>query len=242
MRDAGEAIMNIFAINEALKAPRIGSLAIISGAMLSVVGVVGPALSADLPDDYPPYRPPYYRNSYSGGDYGNSYNSGCYRCGCCGLRITPAAQRFVEEREPVVVERPVVERFPVAERHWVQRDYLKRLSFYYETRYPHPSPYPYPSRYRYPPYYPSRSADADRAYDAASLAEPRRFGYGGAEYPPAAAAYEYAAEPRTPYRHVTSRPYDYRPEYEYRPSYEYETSPRPPVAVPSGYYGRGYSE
>jgi len=54
--------MNTFAINAALKAPRIGSLAIISGAMLGAVGAVGPTLSADLPDDYPPYRPGYYRN------------------------------------------------------------------------------------------------------------------------------------------------------------------------------------
>jgi hypothetical protein len=219
--------MDLFPTNKAFKAPRIGSLAIISGLLACTVGAVGPAFTADLSYDDAPYRLAYYPNSYSRGD-GNSFRIGCYRCSCCGLRITPAAQRFpVEKREPVVVERPVVERFAVAERHWVERDYIKRLNFYYETRYPYPSPYPpYPGRYRYSRYYPGWSADPDRAYAAAPPAEPHRLGYAGAEYPPAAAYYEYAAEPRTPHRYVSSlpyvssRPYEYRPEYEYRPTDE----------------------
>jgi hypothetical protein len=206
--------MNMFPTNEAFKAPLIGSLAVMSGILLCAVGAVGPAFTADLSYDNAPYRLVYDPNSYSRGDYGNSFRVGCYQCSCCGLRNTrtPAAQRFpIEEREPVVVESPVVERFAVVERHWVERDYIKRQNFYYETRYPYPSPYP--GRYRYSRY-----------------------------YPPAAVAYEYAAEPRTPHRYVFFRPYEYRPEYEYRPSDEYEASPPPPTLVPSGYYGRSYSE
>src|SRR5713226_1603101 len=107
MRGTGEAIMNMFATNEAHKPSRIGSLAIISGTML---GAVSPALSADLPYDYPPpYRPTYYRDSYT--NYNSGY-SGCYTysCGCCGQRVV-ASPPVVEERPPVaVVERPVAER------------------------------------------------------------------------------------------------------------------------------------
>src|SRR5262245_60180112 len=100
--------MNMSATNEARKPSRIGSLAIISGAML---GTVVPALSADLPYDYPPYRPTYYQESYPG-------YTGCYSYRCAAVE---------EERPPVeVVERPIVERFPIAERRWVQRDYIER--------------------------------------------------------------------------------------------------------------------
>src|SRR5262249_21279063 len=124
MRDTGEAIMNMFAINEALRPPRIGSLAMISGTLLCAAGAVGPALSADLPYEDMPYRSGY-RSDYS---YDTGFNTGCYRCSCCGRRIVRVAEPpEVEERPPLeVVERPIVERFPVAERHWVQRDYIER--------------------------------------------------------------------------------------------------------------------
>jgi len=214
--------MNTFAIEEAHKPSRIGSIAIISGTLLGAIAT-GPAFSADLPYDSTPYRPGYYRNSY---------NNGCYRCNCCGRQIAPAAERdYVEERPPV----PVVERFPVAERHWVQRDYFER------RYYPRPR-YTYPGRYRYSHYYPAPGADP-YPYDQGPPSEPRRFSYGGGPYPPAPAAYE--AGPRLPYRYAaSSRPYEYRPayEYEYGPSYEYEASPRPPAMVPSGYYNPGYAE
>jgi hypothetical protein len=96
MRDTGEAIMNTFAINEARKPPRIGSLAMISGTLLCAAGSFSPAIGADLPEGYPPS---YYRPAYSG----------CYVC-CCSRPV----------------ERPVVEQVPVTERHWVQRDYTER--------------------------------------------------------------------------------------------------------------------
>jgi hypothetical protein len=228
MRDTGEAIMNKFATNEARKPSRIGSLAVISGAMLGAVGAVGPALSADLPDDYPPYRPTYYRN------YDSNYNSGYSDCYSCG-------QRF----ERVVVERPVVERVPVAERHWVQRDYIER-------QYPSYTAYSsYPGHYRYSHYCPGPCTESYPAYEPSPYGEPRRrLSYVGAHYP---SAYEYEREPRAPYRYAawSHHPYDYyRPSYEpgydpayqYKPAYEYEPSPRPPAAVPGGYYGPGYSE
>jgi hypothetical protein len=242
MRDAGEAIMNKFAINEARKPSRIGSLAVISGAMLGAVGVVGPALSADLPDDYPPpsYRPTYYQNYY------NSGYSGCYSC---GQRFEPVAA------PPPVVERPIVERFPMAERHWVQRDYVERQypSYAATTRYAYSS---YPDHYRYSHSCPGPCTESYPAYEPAQPAPyrepPRRLSYVGAHYPPAPAAYEYESEPRAPYPYAASshRSYDYhRPSYEpgynpayrFKPAYEHEPSPRPPGAVP-GYYGPGYSE
>jgi hypothetical protein len=247
MRDAGEAIMNMFMTNEARKPSRIGSLAIISGAMLGAVGAVGPALSADLPDDYPPYRPTYYRNYYSN-DYGG-YSS-CYNC---GQRFEQAAARppVMEERPPVTIERPVVERIPMAERHWVQRDYIERQypSYAATERYDYSS---YPGYYRYSHDCSAPCAEPYRAYEPAPYREPRRqFSYVGAHYPPAAAAYEFENEPRAPYRYAASShpPYDYyrpsyepgyRPAYEYKPAYEHEPSPRPPAAVPRGYYGPGY--
>jgi hypothetical protein len=237
MRDSGEAIMNKFATNEGRKPPRIGSLAIISGAVLGAVGAVGPALSADLPDDYPPYRPTYYRDYYYN-------NSGCYGCG----------QQFEQfaARPPAMEERPpVVERFPVAERHWVQRDYIERQYPPYATP-TRPAYSSYPGYYRYSHYCPGPCTEPYRAYEPAPYREPRRqLSYVGAPYPPAPAAYEYDNEQRAPYRYAASphRPYDYyrpsyepdyEPAYEYKPAYEHEPSPRPPAAVPGGYYGPGY--
>lgn len=211
--------MNMYATNEARKPSRIGSLAIISGAML---GVASPAFSADLPYEYPPYRPTYYRDSYSG----------CYSCG----------PRFVAERPPVeeeIVERPVVERFPVAERHWVQRDYIERR---YRPRYAYAA---YPGRYRHAYNCPVPCAESYPSYESGPREEPRRhLSYAGAHFPPPA-TYEYESEPRVPERYAASsyRPYDYyRPAYEYnrKPAYEYEPSPRPPGPVPNGYYGPNY--
>jgi hypothetical protein len=208
--------MRMFAINEARKPPRIGSIVIImSGTLLGAVAAAGPALSADLPydayrprySDYPPRYDDYYRPSY--------YDRGCYRCSCCGTRrYAPVAERPVIERVPVpvverpvvervpvpVVERPVVERVPVAERHWVQRDYIERR-YSAGTRYG----YGYPSSYRYSYYYPNPTDDP---YSAP-------------------ASYDY-----------DTRPSRYTPAYEYEPSpraYDYETA-RPPAPVPSNYY------
>ncbi len=76
--------MKTFAINEARKPPRIGSLAIISGALLGVAGIAGPAFGADLPE--------------------YSYDTGCYPC---------VPRPVVEERVPVErhwVQRDYVER------------------------------------------------------------------------------------------------------------------------------------
>jgi hypothetical protein len=240
--------MNTLAINEALKPPRMSSLAIISGTLLCAASVVGPALSADLPYDDTPYRPGYYRNDYNNSN-DTGYNSGCYRCSCCGRRLVRVAEPPPsEERAPVpYAERPPEGPFLVAERAWVRGYKIIEQRYYepyYKTLYSYP-PYPaYPRRDRYSNYYPGRGAGP---YDAAPPGEPRRerrLGFGGVEYPPAPAAYEYQPEPRAPYRYVTSsRAYDYRPAYEYgyRPSHEYE-APRPPSPVPSGYYGPGYSE
>jgi hypothetical protein len=313
--------MKTYAINEARKPPRIGSLAMISGTLLCVAGAAVPALGADLPDDrdYRP-APAYYRNSYT------SYNNGCYGCTCCAVPFAPAADRYrVEERVPY----PVVERIPVSERHWVQRDYIERSwPSYAAARYAYqeyPGAYQsYPGRYRYS-YYPGSGAESYTAYESGAGREPypayergpgresyryyesgpgrepypayergpgresyryyesgpgrepypayergpgresyryyesgpgrepgfrrglrRRFGFGA--YPPVVAAHEYENESRTPYQFVAAaaRPYEYyRPAYEYeyyKPVYEYEGSPRPPAAVPGGYYSHGYSE
>lgn len=221
--------MSTFAIDEARKPSRIGSIAMISGTLLSAIAT-GSAFSADLPYDYTPYRQ---------GSYRDSYYPGCIRCSCCGYRVAPVAERdVVEERLPV----PWVERVPVAERHWVQRDYIERR---YPPYYPWPR-YPYPGRHHHSYYYPGPVADP-YTYDQRPPGEPRRFSYGGGPYPPGPAAYD--VEPWPPYRYAaSSRPYEYRPayqpayEYDYRPSYQYETSPRPPAMVPSGYYSSGYPE
>jgi hypothetical protein len=243
MRDTGEAIMNKFATNEARKPSRIGSLAIISGAMLSAAGAVGPAISADLPEDYPPYPPTHYRH----------YNN-CYSCERRFER--PAMEERMLERPVVeerVVQRPVVEERvverPVVEERVVQRPFVEERVVqrpYIERQYP-----PYAATTRYDYRCPARCAESYPAYEPAPYREPRqRLSYVGAHYPPAPAAYEYESEPRAPYRYAASsyRPYDYyRPSYEpeynpaypYKPAYEYEPSPRPPAAVP-GYYRRGY--
>jgi hypothetical protein len=221
--------MSTFAIDEARKLSRTGSIAIIAGTLL---GATGSAFSADLPYGSPPYQPGYYRNS----DY-----LGCYRCSCCGRRVAPAAELdVVEERPPIFV----VER--VAERHWVQRDYIER-------RYPYPWPrYPYPSRYRYSHYYPGPGADP-YAYDpqrsgyaggpyppgpAGYDVEPRRSGYAGGPYPPGPAAYD--VEPRRSSYAGGSYPlgpaaYDVEPRRSsyaggpYPPSpVAYDVEPRPP--------------
>ncbi len=232
--------MNAFAINGARKPPRSGSLTVISGVLLSAAGTVGPALSADLPYDTPPYRPSYYRD-YS---YSSGYENGCYRCSCCGRRLVRVAEPppVVEER---IVERPVVEQVPVAERHWVQRDYIeRRYPYYAPPRYEY---YPYAKRYRYSYYYPGPTAEAYPPYERAPLGEPRRR-LTHFDYPPVPAAYDHESEPHIPYRYVasSSHPHDYyRPSYEYdyyKPTYEYEPSPRPPAGVPDVYYGHGYSE
>jgi hypothetical protein len=228
MRGTGEAIMNMFMINEARKPPRIGSLAITSGILLCVTATAGPALSADYPE-YERYRPryEYYYPRYHDRDY----DRGCYRCSCCGgRRYAPVVERPIVDRIPVPIEeRPVVERVPVAERHWVQRDYIER-------RYPAGAGvrYSYPERYRYSYYYPAPREDDP--YDR-SAGEP----------PTAPVTYEYDA-PRPRYVEVP-RSYEFRPAYEYEPTppprnaYEYETAPRPPATVPSGYYyNPGYAE
>jgi hypothetical protein len=202
--------MNTFAINEARKPPRIGSLAMLSGALVGAVSMAGPAFSADLPSE-DSYRQSYYYQN-------NSYDNGCYPC-------TP---------RPTVEERPVVERFPLAERHWVQRDFIERRYGAYSSG----AEAAYPS-YRYSYYYPGPGGEAydtcrtDRcgqsyqAYEAA----PRRYGfqyspgYGGGYAPP----YRYASQAYRPF-------YD----RDRQPSYEYERSPRPPRSVPGSYYGPNY--
>jgi hypothetical protein len=211
--------MKTFAIDKERRPSRTGSIAIISGTLLSALAT-GSAFSADLPYDNPPYPPGYYRNSYS---------PGCYRCSCCGVAPVVEQDVVVEERPPI----PVWERIPVAERRWRQREYIERR-YYSGPR------YGYPGRYRYSTYNAGPGVDPYSYYQGPP-GEPRRFSYGGGPYPPAPAAYE--AEPRPSYRYIASpRPYEYRPayEYDYRPSYE--TEPRPPAIVPSGYYNPGYSE
>jgi hypothetical protein len=231
MRDTGEAIMNIFATNEVRKPSRIGSLVVISGAMLGAVGAVAPALSADLPIDYPPYQPTYY----------NNYNN-CYTCGKPVVAPLPQIEAAV-----TVVERPIVERGPV-ERRWMQRDYIERQY----SPYPTTTPYVYPEQYRYSHYCGAACMEQYPAYEQAPYREPwRRLGYVGGYSPPAPAAYEFEREPRAPYRYAASarRPYgyyrpsyesEYSPAYDYKPVYEHEPSPRPPGGVLGGYYGPGY--
>jgi hypothetical protein len=225
--DTGEAVMKMFAINDARKPPRIGSIAIMSGTLLCAAAVSSPAFSADLPYDYGrPHYTEYYRPHYD------------RDCCCCARRYAPVAERPVVERVPVPVEeRPVIEHVPVAERHWVQRDYIER-------RYPAPGPhYGYPKSYRYSYYYPRPSVE-EPYYREESHSEPPPPRYSG-EYPPAPAAYEYDLPP--PRYAEPPRPRELRPAYEFepspQPSYERELSPRPPAPVPSGYYYHpGYAE
>jgi hypothetical protein len=230
--------MKTFAINEALKPPRIGSIAIMSGTLLCAVAPSSPASSADLPYDYGrPHYSEYYRPNYD------------RDCCCCIRRHAPVAERPIVERFPPLIEesREVIERIPVAERHWVQRDYIER-------RYPLPGPrYSYPKPYHYSYYYPKPSAEEPYYYreEARSELPPPRY---SGEFPPAPAAYEfdaphvrYAAAPRL---HELRPAYEYEPSsqaYEYGPplrsAYDHELSPRPPAPVPSGYYYHpGYTE
>jgi hypothetical protein len=242
--------MKMFAINEARKPPRIGSIAIMSGTLLCAVATSGPVFSADLPYDYG--RPRY--TEYSQPSYDRpSYDRDC--C-CCVRRYAPVADRpMVERVPPPIIERAeeesrqgqMIERVPVAERHWVQRDYIER-------RYPAPGPRDSsPKAYRYSYYYP-KSSEEERYYRDESRSEPRPPRYSG-EYLPAPAAYEYDAPPpryAAPPRIRELRPaYEYepspRPAYEYGPprrsAYERELAPRPPAPVPSGYYHHpGYAE
>jgi hypothetical protein len=209
--------MNKFATNEARKLSRIGSLAIISGAVL---GAVGPALSADLPEDYPPYRPTYYRNY-------------CYSC----------ERRF---ERPVVEER-VLER-PVVEERVVQRPYIERQYPPYAatTRYAYssyPGPYRCPARCAesYPTYEPApyREPRQRLSYVGAHY-PPAPEMYEEYESEPRA-PYRYAASSYRPYDYYRpSYEPEYNPAYRYKPAYEYEPSPRPPAVVPEGYYRRGY--
>jgi hypothetical protein len=217
--------MKMFAINEARKPPRIGSIAIMSGTLLCAAVTSSPALSADLPYDYGrPHYTEYYRPHYEDRD--------CYRCNCCSARrYAPVAERPIVERVvPIEEQRPVIEHVPVAERHWVQRDYIER-------RYPPPAPrYSYPKSYRYSYYYPAPPAEEYR-----EELPPRCCG----EYAPAPAAYEYDA-PHVRYAEPPQL-HELRPAYEYEPSpraaYEYEVGPRPPAPVPSGFYFHpGYHE
>jgi hypothetical protein len=234
----------MFAINEAYKPSRIGSLAMFSGVLLGSAGVAGPALSADLPYDNTAYRPGYYRN----------YNSGCYRC---GRQAAPVAERPpVEERVAV----PVVEQVAVAERHWVQRDYIERQYPYYATvRYAY-SAYPahtayssystgpahsayssysagpaysgyssyqaYPGQYRYSYYYPAPGADAGP--DAGP----------GADSGPSAEPYPaYGPPPGRPRRQGNYGTFQYPPAVA---AYEHEAEPRAPEPrVPYRYEASG---
>jgi hypothetical protein len=317
--------MKTYAIDEARKPPRIGSLAMISGTLLCAAGVAVPALGADLPEDYRPAPGAYYRSNY----YPVYTNNGCYRCTCCGAPA-PVAERYrVEERVPYpiverqFVERPIVERGPVSERHWVQRDYVERSwpssatsarRAYEEYPAAYQSYQTYPGPYRYTYHYPGPGAESYRSYEAEREFRPEReygpgrefgperdfrserefgpgrefrserefgpgrefrperefgpgrefrsereFGprrelgprrggrFGFSSYSPAFAAYEHESESRMPYLFVASpaHPPEYYPpayEYEYKPAYGYEASPRPPAAVPTGYYSRGYAE
>ena len=224
--------MNRCTTNEARKPPRIGSLAMISGALLGTIGAVGPALSADLPYSDTPYRSGYYRNWYHCDYYCQQGGPGDARVGAPGYEPLP----------------PMAERLP-PERHWAPRDYA-------EPRYPMGGPYsPYtqyrdrPFRsYRYSSPGPDWEANPYEGYEGPPDEPRRRMGEGGLPYPPAPAAYEYRPDRRRgPFRYgaMSSPPYDYReyrPPHQYRPAYEYETAERPPAPVPGGPYGPGYSE
>jgi hypothetical protein len=241
--------MKKFAINEARKPPRIGSIAIISGTLLGAIAAAGPAQTADLynyPYQYSGYRP-YYNGYYRPCNSCGCYSCGCYRCGgCCGVARHPVP-------DPVVA---------VAERHWVQRDYWERR---YPTAYPYP--YSYPSGYRYS-YYSGGYADgypyppAPVAY-AAPPSEPRpRLGFGGIQYGPGPGpgpvSYQYDPPrshygfdgPRAPAPYVYDAP---RTAYEYdapRPPYGANVgpgpydygAPRPPAGVPGGFSNASYIE
>jgi hypothetical protein len=226
--------MKNFAIIEACTARRLGCIAIICGALLSLVAAAAPAQSADLYYP-PPYYPSYERTAYP---VYSGYYRGCSPCGChpccnpCGCR-------------PCGVLRPA----PVVERHWD----------YWERRYP-PGPYPYrspyyPSGYAGYPYNPYPTGYTGYPYNpypdgySAYSGGPRpRLGFGGVQYPPGPApiSYQYEAPPRAPYERA---PYEYeasaRPAYDYeaspRPAYDFEAaSPRPPVGMPGAYYNAGY--
>jgi hypothetical protein len=213
MRDTGEAIMNKFATNEARKPSRIGSLAVISGAMLGAVGAVGPALSADLPDDYSPYRPTYYRNYY------NNYP------------VTVVERPFVAERH--WVQRDYIERQYPSYAATTRYDYSSYPGHYRYSHYcpgpctesyPAYEPAPYREPRRRPSYVGAHYPLAPYEYES----EPR-------------APYRYAASSHHPYDYYRpSYEPEYNPTYRYKPAYEHE--PRPLAAVPGGYYGPGYSE
>jgi hypothetical protein len=162
--------MNRCSINGARKPPRIGSLAMISGALLGTLGAVGPALSADLPFSDTPYQQPGYYPDWHHCDH-------CRQWGPEGRMGAPGYEPFP----------PMAERFP-PERRWVPRDYA-------EPRYPMGGPYspyaqyrdgPYRS-HRYSSYYPGPDAQADpyEGYGPLPPEPRRRFGDGGFPYPPA---------------------------------------------------------
>ncbi|MBO0755404.1 MAG: hypothetical protein J2P54_06055 [Bradyrhizobiaceae bacterium] len=225
--------MNKFAINEALKPSRIGSLTMVCGALLGTMGALGPASGADLPYSYTPYRPSYYQNSYRYDYYNGSY-------GPVDVRVAPGYG----------APPPLGERFSAAQ-PWPPYNY-------YDPRFPVGEPYgpnysdrAYTSRYPYYPYYPGpMQADAYEDYEAAPPDGPRdeprrRMGFGGFAYPPAPAAYQWP-DRRAPYRYGAGPSYErreHRGPFQYRPDYEYETAERPPASVPGGnYYGPGYPE
>ncbi len=247
--------MDTFAINEGRKPPRIGRLAMVSGALLCTMGAAAPALSADLPYDDGGYRDGYYRDGsdsyagYSGYSGYPGYDRSSY----------PYDYRYAP-RSLGPYGDPVSERLPaprvgpppmsaIAERYWAEREYYERNYPYYlaSTQYGYPPPgysryTQYPPGPQYGPY--TRPPYYSEHDPYAGYRGPHGWSRDSSiQYPPYRASYQYQADPRNPYRYAdTARPpyyRGYRPEYEYRPPYERDAGQRSPTGGPDGYYNYG---
>ncbi len=181
----------------------VGYVATIAAALLSTFAVAIPAHSGDLYGGYDsrPYGAPYrydhdsYRYAPEPTSYyhGAAYRPSCSPCGygqcgyggqCgCGWRCGPTVQR----------------RGHVIERRWVEREYSERryvTGGYYNNR-----PYGYgDSRWSG---YPGNSGYGDSRWSGypgnSGYGAPRPYlGYGGIQYQPSRASYEYEEPPRPP--------------------------------------------
>ncbi len=202
----------------------------------------------EYPGAYQSY-PGRYRYSYYPGSGAESYTA--YESGA-GREPYPVYERGPGRESYRYYESgPGRELYPGYERGPGRESYR-----YYESgpgREPPPGYERGPGRESYRYYESGPGREPYRSYESGPGREPgfrrglrRRFGYDA--YPPVVAAHEYVNESRVPYHFVAapSQPYEYyRPAYEYeyyKPVYEYEGMPRPPAAVPAGYYSSGSSE
>jgi len=189
--------MDKSAIVEAPNPRCTGYVAAVAATMLITLAAAVPAHSGDFHNAYEsrPYAPPYRYDPYqyppepASYYHGAAYRPGCQSHGCgrynCTWRCGPIVQR----------------RGHVIERRWVEREYSERR--YVTGGYNHDRPYGYASSQWSP--YPGRSE-----YPGPSGFEGPRphLGYGGVQYRPYSASYEYDEPPRPP-AYITGAPGGY---------------------------------